>query len=60
MEIKIRENWIDFLKGIAILCVIAGHSNLSAEATNIIYMFHMPIFFIISGYLSYLRPRRIV
>lgn len=47
-----REKWVDFVKGVAILCVIAGHSNLGNTVTNILYFFHMPIFFIISGYLS--------
>lgn len=49
-----RIEWIDIAKGIAILFVIVGHS-LGAYGggfiTNVIFAFHMPIFFILSGYL---------
>lgn len=44
---KIRNNYIDFLKGIGIILVILGHhKNI---LTNWIYSFHMPLFFILSG-----------
>lgn len=46
------ECWVDFLKGIAIVLVIAGHCNLPTSISNIIYFFHMPLFFLISGYLE--------
>lgn len=42
---------MDFAKGIAILAVIAGHVFYPPElAGKIIYSFHMPLFFLISGY----------
>ena len=44
-------NWIDILKGLGIILVIMGHQRLSPELLNYIYLFHMPLFFFISGYL---------
>ena len=39
------------MKGIGILAVIAGHTNPDIITSKIILSFHMPLFFIISGYL---------
>ena len=39
----------DILKGIGILCVLLGHSALSGFPKEIIYGFHMPLFFFCSG-----------
>lgn len=57
-----RENWLDCLKGIAIILVVLGHvldgstgNNLFPNDTWIkslhtaIYIFHMPLFFCLSG-----------
>lgn len=47
-----REKSLDIAKGIGILLVIAGHTyNIPEVARRIIYAFHMPLFFIIAGYL---------
>lgn len=47
-----RYDWIDSLKGFAILLVVIGHLNfVSNELNQYIYSFHMPLFFFISGYL---------
>lgn len=49
-----RIEWIDIARGIAIIFVIIGHSlgnYFSSYFANLIYVFHMPIFFILSGYL---------
>ena len=47
-----RENWIDWAKALGILLVVMGHSNYSIpHLTEMIFMFHMPLFFFISGYL---------
>ncbi len=43
--------WIDILKGIGILLVIIGHVYLGEWVSRLVYMFHMPLFFFISGYL---------
>lgn len=44
---KIRDNYIDLLKGITIFLVVLGHHD--TILTNCIYSFHMPLFFFISG-----------
>lgn len=46
-----RIEWLDSLKGLAIILVVWGHLNIPLEAETIIYSFHMPLFFFISGYL---------
>ena len=40
---------ITLMKGICILLVVAGHAG--CPLTKFIYLFHMPVFFMISGYL---------
>lgn len=45
-----REHWLDTAKGLGILAVVAGHSS-NVLANTYLYWFHMPMFFIISGYL---------
>ena len=50
MEIK-RIKWIDVAKGFAMLLVILGHIPTQKYLDIIIYAFHMPLFFLMSGYL---------
>lgn len=45
-----RENWLDIAKGLGIIAVVVGHSG-NEIAHHFIFWFHMPLFFIISGYL---------
>lgn len=44
-----RIRWIDIAKGIGILLVICGHSTNGGAVMGVIYSFHMPLFFILSG-----------
>lgn len=46
-----RDNAIDIIKGLGILAVVIGHSGCPATLRTIIYMVHMPLFFLASGYL---------
>lgn len=46
-----REYWVDFLKGVMIIFVVIGHCGINSKIMGLIYLFHMPIFFVISGYL---------
>ena len=46
---KKRETEFDIAKGILILCVVIGHGGSDAVA-DFMYRFHMPLFFILSGY----------
>lgn len=49
-----RIEWIDTIKGIVILLMMVGHYEFTPPTLKkMIYSFHMPIFFILSGYLSY-------
>ena len=49
-----RIEWIDTAKGIGILLVIIAHvcniGGAFAPVSLLIYSFHMPLFFILSGY----------
>lgn len=49
-ESENRIEWMDSLKGMGIVFVVAGHT-LWPNVQHLIYMFHMPLFFLISGYL---------
>jgi fucose 4-O-acetylase-like acetyltransferase len=47
-----RKTWIDWAKAIGILLVVMGHSNYAQDDINpMIFMIHMPLFFVVSGYL---------
>lgn len=47
---KLRFNHIDVAKGISILLVVLGHMLANGMAIKtVIYSFHMPLFFILSG-----------
>ena len=46
-----RHVFIDWCKVLGIVLVILGHSYTSPIIHRIIYLFHMPLFFIISGFL---------
>lgn len=46
-----RNLWIDIAKGILIILMVAGHAGVPTWLESMIYTFHMPCFFIISGFL---------
>lgn len=43
--------WIDIYKGIGVSLVVLGHINANVRLQTFIFVFHMPLFFFISGYL---------
>jgi fucose 4-O-acetylase-like acetyltransferase len=47
------KEWIDALKGIGIVAVVLGHAFgwRDGSILPLIYLFHMPLFFFLSGYL---------
>jgi fucose 4-O-acetylase-like acetyltransferase len=57
---KQRIDWTDIAKGLGILAVILGHCHLPEEVWNSIYSWHMPIFFVISGYFYRIQPFEIL
>lgn len=58
---KKRLEYIDQIRGLAIILVVIGHiiqfneiqGGMKSSIFNIIYSFHMPLFFFISGYIGY-------
>lgn len=59
--------WIDAIKGIGIILVVFGHALTKSFADvniiykilrNIVYMVHMPIFFIVGGYLFQMNIKK--
>ncbi len=51
-----RLKYIDFAKGVGIILVILGHISYLSEPSRIfIVSFHMPLFFVISGILIFLK-----
>lgn len=46
-----RMRWIDVVKGVGIILVIIGHSACPQLLLKYIQSFHMPLFFIVAGYL---------
>lgn len=47
---KIRCEWMDIAKGIGIILVVLGHLNTEGQLNReVIYAFHMPLFFLLSG-----------
>lgn len=53
MTLTTRESWADKVKFIGIFLMLLGHNALADDKLfDFIYSFHMPLFFIISGYFS--------
>ncbi len=69
-EVRERQPWLDYAKGIGIILVVLGHANqgvagpgMDGWSTNqvllngLIYSFHMPLFFMLAGYSASLSAR---
>lgn len=50
-----RQTEFDIMKGFLIICVILGHLGFSITGFDV-YWFHMPCFFMISGYFLKSEP----
>jgi len=46
-----RIDWVDFAKGFVMILVVLGHAILAGSLQNFIYVFHMPFFFVMAGFL---------
>lgn len=46
---KVRIEYLDIAKAIGILCIIAGHMGMP-KVDRVVFTFHVPLFFLISGY----------
>lgn len=51
-----RLEWVDILKGLGILTVVWGHSG--SQSAFYMFWFHMPLFFLISGFLYRFKPQQ--
>lgn len=49
--------WLDILKALLIIAVVVGHSNVDTRIIQIIFWFHMPLFFLVSGYLLHMPEK---
>jgi len=47
--------WIDIAKGITIILMVIGHSTIPSWLSSFIWSFHMPLFFIASGWTTKIR-----
>ena len=45
----VRLRFVDIAKGISIICIILGHLGIH-NITRVVFTFHVPIFFLITGY----------
>lgn len=45
-----RLQWLDNAKGITIILMVLGHTSIPQSVSNFIWTFHMPLFFIASGW----------
>ena len=52
MQKKKKNNFISIAKAIGIILMVAGHSGCPAIMNSFLYLFHMPLFFIIAGILK--------
>ena len=50
MQDKSRNNFISIAKAIGIILMVVGHSGCPAIINSFLYIFHMPLFFILSGF----------
>ncbi len=50
MPNKSRNNYISIAKALGIILMVVGHSGCPSAIGRFIYLFHMPLFFVCSGY----------
>lgn len=50
MPNKSRNNYISIAKAIGIILMVVGHSGCPSAIGRFIYLFHMPLFFVCSGF----------
>ncbi|MBN8831256.1 MAG: acyltransferase family protein [Sphingomonadales bacterium] len=51
-----RLDWIDAMKGLGIVAVVAGHVWTRGPVRDALYAFHMPLFFVLAGYTARAVP----
>lgn len=51
-----RLEWVDVARGVGIIAVVIAHIWTRGGVRDALYSFHMPLFFLLSGYLTRPRP----
>lgn len=51
-----RDNVFDVMKGISILAMVIGHSTIPKLLERFIFVWHIPLFFLVSGYFYKPKP----
>lgn len=46
----VRLQWLDITRALAIILMVLGHTSIPRTASNFIFSFHMPVFFLASGW----------
>lgn len=47
-----RKEFVDYAKGLAMITIIAGHASIGGAIGTICPAYHVPLFFLVSGFLS--------
>jgi fucose 4-O-acetylase-like acetyltransferase len=53
---KERIDWVDTCKGIGISAIVLGHMLHPGTLQSFLYLFHVPLFFFMSGFLHRVQP----
>lgn len=53
-----RITWIDTVRGGAMICVVLGHLGVGF-INDIVYAFHMPVFFMLTGYMVRINQKEL-
>lgn len=53
-----RDNTFDVMKGIGIIAMVIGHSSIPKLLQQFIFVWHMPLFFMVSGYFYKSYPEK--
>ena len=57
---SIRLQWLDIAKGLTIILMVLGHTSIPEFASRFIWAFHMPLFFIASGWTTNQQKKNLV
>lgn len=57
---SIRLQWLDIAKGLTIILMVLGHTSIPEFASRFIWAFHMPLFFIASGWTTNWEKKSLV
>lgn len=57
---SIRLQWLDIAKGLTIILMVLGHTSIPEFASRFIWAFHMPLFFIASGWTTNQKKKNLV